>query len=88
MNEKPVVSRYGVYRDLSQSPYEYQSPYGDIFKFPSEKKLEIYTREIHKETDRIGKMLERLQLEDYLPGEIVQLLYRSTFKALYRKVVR
>ena len=83
-----VVSRYGVYRDLNQSPYEYESPYGDLFKFPSQKKLEIYTREIQSELDRVGKMLERLHLEDYIPEEVIQLLYRSTFKALYRKVVR
>lgn len=86
--EKGAVSRYGVYRDLNQSPYEYESPYGDLFKFPSQKKLEIYAREIETELLRIDKALERLQLEDFLPGEIIQLLYRSTFKALYRKVVR
>lgn len=83
-----VVSRYGVYRDLSKSPYEYVSPYGDCFKFPSQKKLEIYTREIQKELDQVGKLLGRLHLEDYIPGEIVQLLYRTTYEALYRKVVR
>ena len=87
MNEG-VVSRYGVYRDLNKSPYEYKSPYGDSFKFPSQKKLEIYTREIQKELDQVGKLLGRLHLEDYIPGEIVQLLYRSTYEALYRKVVR
>lgn len=86
--EKGAVSRYGVYRDLNQSPYEYESPYGDLFKFPSQKKLEIYAREIETELLRIDKALERLQLEEYLPAEIIQLLYRSTFKALYRKVVR
>ena len=73
---------------MNQSPYEYESPYGDLFKFPSQKKLEIYAREIETELLRIDKALERLQLEDFLPGEIIQLLYRSTFKALYRKVVR
>ena len=83
-----VVSRYGVYRDLNKSPYEYKSPYGDSFKFPSQKKLDIYTREIQPELDRIGKMLDRLSLEEYIPGEIVQLLYRATYNALYRKVVR
>lgn len=83
-----VVSRYGVYRDLSQSPYEYKTPYGDLFKFPSQKKLEIYTREIQKELDQVGKLLNRLHLKDHIPGKIVQLLYRSTYQALYRKVVR
>ncbi len=87
MSETPV-SRYGVYRDLSLSPYEYQSPYGDLFKFPSEKKLEIYAREIKKELDRMEKMLNRIQLVDYIPKEIVHLLYRSTYKAMYCKVVR
>lgn len=85
---KGAVSRYGVYRDLSLSPYEYESPYGDSFKFPSQKKLEIYAREIHKEIDRVEKFVERLHLEDYVPGEIIHLLHRSTYKALYRKVVR
>lgn len=82
-----VVSRYGVYRNLEKSPYRYESPYGDIFKFPSQKKLEIYTREIQREMDQIGKALNRLRLKDFLPDEIVQLLYRRTYEALYRKVV-
>lgn len=85
--EKGVVSRYGVYRDLNKSPYEYKNPYGDCFKFPSQKKLDIYTREIQKELDQVAKLLSRLHLEDYIPGEIVQLLHRATYKALYRKVV-
>lgn len=83
-----VKSRRGVYRDLSLSPYEYKSPYGDIFKFPSEKKLEIYTRDIQKELDQVGKFVNRLHLEEFIPDEIVQLIHRATFMALYRKVVR
>lgn len=85
---KAPVSRYGVYRDLSLSPYEYETPYGDLFKFPSQKKLEIYARDIEGELDRINKSLDRLGLRDYLPCEIVMLLHRSTYRALYRKVVR
>lgn len=84
---KGAVSRYGVYRDLNLSPYEYESPYGDLFKFPSKKKLEIYTREIRTEIDRIGKALSRLHLEEHIPTEIVSLIYRSTYRALYDKVV-
>ncbi len=81
------VTRRGVYRDLSLSPYEYQSPYGDLFKFPSEKKLEVYARDIQTELDRIAKALDRLQLTDYLPAEIVHLLFRYTYRAFYRKIV-
>ena len=82
------VSRRGVYRDLSLSPSEYVSPYGDLFKFPSQKKLEVYARDVDKELERLTKQIERLHLEEYLPHEIIRLLYRSTYRAFYRKVVR
>lgn len=88
MEERQVVSRYGVYRDLTVSPYEYHTPYGEILKFPSEKKLEMFTRDIQSELIRTEKFVDRLQLGDILPKEIVTLLYRSTYKALYRKIVR
>ena len=87
MGNEPV-SRYGVYRDLTVSPYEYISPYGDSFKFPSQKKLEMYTREIEKEKERIAKLFGRLDLDGLIPFEIIQLVYRATYKALYRKIVR
>lgn len=84
MPEKPITRR-GVYKDLSLSPYEYESPYGDLFKFPSAKRLEIYSREIEKEIDRIDKALERTGAISFLPGEIVQLIYRSAYRGFYRK---
>ena len=84
--DKGVVSRYGVYRDLEKSPYGYASPYGDIFKFRSQKKLDIYHREIQKEIDRVSKFVGHLGLERYVPSEIIHLLYRSTYKALYENI--
>lgn len=81
------ISRRGVYKDLNLSPYEFRTPYGDLFKFPSQKKLDIYTRDIQTELDRVGKSLSRLRLTDYMPREIVQLVYRATYQALYDKVV-
>ncbi len=81
-----VVSRYGVYRDLEKSPYRYDSPYGDLFKFRSQKKLDIYTRDIETEIDRVRKFVNRRDLERYLPDEIIQLLYRATYRALYDHV--
>lgn len=80
------VSRRGVYKDLSLSPYEFESPYGDSFKFSSAKKLEIYTRDIPREIERVSKCVGRLGLEAYVPGEIIQLLYRTTYKAFYDRV--
>lgn len=85
MQEK--VSRRGVYKDLSLSPYEFRTPYGDLFKFPSQKKLDIYTRDIPMELHRLKKALDRLCLDGEVPPEIVSLLYRATYRAFYRKVM-
>lgn len=81
-----IVSRYGVYRDLKASPYEYQSPYGDLFKFRSKKKLEIYTRDIQKELERLDKTIHHFELDKELPPEIVQMLYRTVYRVFYRQV--
>lgn len=82
------VSRYGVYRDLNLSPYVYESPYGDSFKFPSQKKLDMYRRDIPKEIERVSKALSRLDLDVDMPNEIVQLIHRAVYRGLYRKIVR
>ena len=51
----PVKSRRGVYYDLSKSPYEFVSSYGEIYKFSSRKKLEMYTREYDVRMAKIYK---------------------------------
>lgn len=84
--QEPIKSRRGVYYDLDKSPYEFTSPYGDLFKFSSSKKLEIYTRDITKETERLTKVLDRNGLKQLLPDEIVQMLYRMAYRGFYRKV--
>lgn len=84
MSDTPV-SRRGVYKDLNLSPYEYKSPYGDSFKFASQKKLDMYARDVEKELERVFAFVDRLELDEELPVEIVQLLRRATYKAFYRK---
>lgn len=85
MSDK-IKSKRGVYYDLTKSPYGYETPYGDLFRFSSQKKLEIYTRDIIKEIVRLDRLLERNDLLEFLPEEIVQLLYRSVYHAFYRKI--
>lgn len=80
------VTRRGVYKDLTLSPYEYESPYGDLFKFSSQKRLEIYARDVEKELSRVQKALYRNDLYRILPDEIIQLTYRSVFQAFYQKI--
>lgn len=79
-------SRRGVYYDLSISPYEFKTPYGDIFKFSSQKKLDIYTRDVPKELNRLEGVIKRNDMGNFVPEEIHQLLSKAVYKAFYRKV--
>lgn len=85
MTDDVKRSRRGVYYNLNESPYEYETPYGDLLKFSSKKKLEIYAREIDKELTRLDKTFEKTGAKDFLPGEIVQLIYRATYRGFYKK---
>lgn len=84
----PKRSRRGVYYELSMSPYEFKSPYGDLFKFSSAKKLEIYSRDVEKEITRFNKIVERYNLMEYVPEEIIELLRRAVYTAFYNRVER
>lgn len=79
-------SRYGVYYDLEASPYEYRTQYGDVFKFRSKKKLEIYTRDAPKEIEKIDSIIDRNDLRDFLPDDIIRLLHRTVYRSFYRKI--
>lgn len=81
-------SRRGVYYDLSVSPYEIKTPYGDIFKFSSKKKMEIYERDVGKELKRVDDLIDRHDLRDWCPDEVVTLLKRAVTKSFYRQVER
>ena len=82
------VSRRGVFYDLTLSPYEFTSPYGDIFKFSSQKKLEIYTRDVMKELKRVDDALDRHDLRELLPEEVVDLIKRYVYTAFYGQIER
>lgn len=82
------VSRRGVYYDLNESPYEYQTPYGDLFKFSSAKKLAMYKRDVVKELNRVDALIARHDLFKYIPDEIVDLIKRAVFRSFYHHVER
>lgn len=82
------ISSRGVYYDLTISPYEYASPYGDNFKFSSKKKLEIYTRDIIKEIKRVDDLIARHNLTELIPSEIVDLIKRAVYRSFYKQVER
>lgn len=80
------VSRRGVYYDLTISPYEFTTPYGDIFKFSSSKKLEIYTRDISKEIKRLETLIQRHDMQSFIEDEILQLLIKAVYRSFYKKI--
>lgn len=59
MSKKPYVSARGVYYELEHSPYRYTSPSGECFVFSSQKKLEIFTREVEILKEKISKMIDK-----------------------------
>lgn len=81
-----IISRRGVYYDLTRSPYEYKSPYGDLFKFSSAKKLEIYSRDVIKEVSRFQNLTERHNLKRYIDHYSYETIERGIYKAFYRKI--
>jgi len=83
---EPVRSRRGVYYDLTKSPFEFTNSFGDLFKFSSQKKLDMYTRDIEKELERLEKCITRNEMQTFVPEEIKQLLRRAVHKALYKKI--
>lgn len=86
MTNKPKKSRRGYYYDLSISPYEYESPYGDLFKFPSEKQREIYCRNVQKEVEKIDKAFERVGCKPFLHSNTVQAVFRSVYRSFYNRM--
>ena len=80
------ISRRGVYYDLTKSPYEFNTPYGDLLKFSSAKKKEIYCRDVKKEIRRIEKMLAHDRVE--LPQEHIDFIMRSVYRTFYNRCPR
>ena len=80
------VTARGVFKDLTISPYEFKTPYGDLFKFRSAKKLEIYEREVEVDMRRLNTAIERNDVERFLPEDVRIGLERAVYRAVYKRV--
>ena len=60
-----VVSARGVYYDLTQSPWEYIDDNGKVFKFSSEKKLDMFIERVKEREARFAKETENLKKLGY-----------------------
>lgn len=59
--KRDYVTRCGVYLDLDKSPYIYKDKLGNVFVFASQKKMDIFTRELKKLEAKCK--VEKLNLE-------------------------
>ena len=85
--QRPTVSAKGFYYNLEMSPYEWVSPYGDIYKMPSKKRLEMMETKTKEELQRLDKLLQRNRLGETMPERIVELIRKYCIDAVYRQIV-
>lgn len=58
-------SRRGVYYDLSKSPYEFKDNFNQVFKFSSQKKLDMFVKKIEDRQTKWNLELMRLRQLGY-----------------------
>ena len=55
------ISARGVYYNLDKSPWEYTDELGNIFKFSSQKKLDIFCRKVKEKQNQFFIEMENLK---------------------------
>ena len=86
MDKDVRISRRGVYYDLSLSPYEYKTSYGDILKFRSQKKLDMYEKTFRKKLEAVKWSLDRHGLSDFVTPDVIKTLEQLIHEALYAQM--
>lgn len=65
-NKLKDVSARGVYYDLNKSPWEFTDDLGNVFKFSSQKKLDIFCRKVKSKQAEFFAEIEKLQKLGYI----------------------
>lgn len=81
MNNRPDVSAKGYYYNLDKSPYVWVSPYGDYFKLPSAKRVEMMDK---RSRDALGRLEKLLTV---LPDDLARQLGKYIVQAVYEGIV-
>ena len=87
MDKRPDVSAKGFYYNLSKSPYAWVSPYGDYFKLPSAKRVEMMDKRAREALGRLEKLLESYELKTVLPNDLALQLGKYIVQAVYEGIV-
>lgn len=88
MNDRPDVSVKGYYYNLDKSPYVWKSPYGDSFKLPSKKRVELMDKRVYNALTRYEKLLAAHNLESVLPDDLQRLVGRYIVQSVYEEIIR
>lgn len=87
-NDRPIKSIKGYYYDLSKSPYVWESPYGDTYKLPSQKRLEMMGKRSEIALHRLEKLLDAHNLREIMPEELRVLLAKYVILAVHAEIVK
>lgn len=63
--KQEIKSARGVYYDLNLSPYEYIDDYGVVYKFSSQKKLDMFIERIEQKQEKCLKEIDSLKKMGY-----------------------
>ena len=85
---RPEKSVRGYFYDLNKSPYEWVSPYGDTFKLPSRKRLEMMEKQVPEALHRLDKLLRAYNLREIIPDDLARLLAKYVIEAVYANIVK
>lgn len=85
---RPAKSAKGYYYDLNASPYVWISPYGDSYKLPSQKRLEMMEKQVPDALHRLEKLLIAYNLRDVIPDDLARLLSKYVIEAVHASIVK
>lgn len=63
--KEEIKSARGVYYDLNLSPYEYIDDFGIVYKFSSQKKLDMFIERIKQREEKCLKEIDSLKKIGY-----------------------
>lgn len=81
------VSVKGYWYNLEKSPYVWVSPYGDSYRLPSQKRLEMMEKRTEDELRRLDKLLDRNDLRRMIPEQMIDLIRHYVIEAVHRQIV-
>ena len=87
MEKRPDVSAKGYYYNLDKSPYVWVSPYGDYFKLPGAKRVEMMDKRSRDALSRLEKLLDSYDLKNVLSDDLALKLGKYIVQAVYEGIV-